>query len=453
MPEDKEAADATDGTPSLEELQAECQAAKDQLESFFRRLPELQAAGPEGLNLSCEFDYVEPPQGACPIAVQLLAEARAAVAQVESKIQCLSVRREVWEQQTSGLRLQFGSLRARLKRLQPEGQEAASESYTGVTDAMAAAWQTDEAVDKLLLEARDEAALADAVATFQEQVVAAEAAAKAANAFRAKRVRLEVRQLRAELEVVDEDGALRKAGVTLLEAIKAANKKLDESQPQDLQRSTSLRASARMALLEELKSLEAKLFASFITQSSTVRGSVGTIQNPHDPSLQTAEWRWGDTHSIAKWNPLRWSSITGNQTVHDVMKQLRKCNEVERCRPVILKVPGGVLSPEQRFDCVQDALDALEGKVGTALAWSSECSHRLPDDREERGGAYDILREAIMLKDEVSSSISLAVDSLNEGIIRCDNDFCIVYSASQKGYYLLFRLCAKTQLFDRLGLK
>jgi len=312
-----------------------------------------------------------------------------------------------------------------------------------------------------LLDARDEAALAETVAAFQEQVVAAEAAAKAANAFRAKRVRLEVEQLRAELEVLDADGTLRKAGVALLKALQDKIRQLEGSQPQGLQpaleRSTSISARAQMALLQELKDLEAKLFSASLTQPSmgVKRGSTVGVENPHDPSLQTAEWMWGDPSTgltIARKNPFRWSSVTGSHTVHEVIGQLKKCKDKDLNRPVILKVPAGVLAVEQRFNCVKDALDALEGRVGTATAWNRECSHRLPEDWEERGGAYDILREAIVLKEEVSSSISLAVDSLNEGIIRCDSDFCIVYSASQNGYYLLFRLCAKARLYERLRL-
>lgn len=58
---------------------------------------------------------------------------------------------------------------------------------------------------------------------------------------------------------------------------------------------------------------------------------------------------------------------------------------------------------------------------------------------EHLGGKVQILDK------ETIFSASTAVDALNRGSLKCPDDFCVVYSASSRGYYLLYRqgLCEK----------
>jgi len=45
----------------------------------------------------------------------------------------------------------------------------------------------------------------------------------------------------------------------------------------------------------------------------------------------------------------------------------------------------------------------------------------------------------VLPKDAMFVSVDQAVDSLNGGVLRCPQDFCIAYSASDRGYFLLHR--------------
>jgi len=72
------------------------------------------------------------------------------------------------------------------------------------------------------------------------------------------------------------------------------------------------------------------------------------------------EWMFGDaaTGNVAKLNPFRWSgSVSFEIAVKDIRTEMSKGD-----RPIILKVPSGVLSAGQRFETCQLAIDFLEEK-------------------------------------------------------------------------------------------
>lgn len=75
-------------------------------------------------------------------------------------------------------------------------------------------------------------------------------------------------------------------------------------------------------------------------------------------------------------------------------------------------------------------------------SWDVMCTHDLGEDISEH------LPKARLLEREVSSSIRLAVEGLNSGVLRCDEGFCIVYSASRQRYFLLYEQAKKDFVFN-----
>jgi len=74
--------------------------------------------------------------------------------------------------------------------------------------------------------------------------------------------------------------------------------------------------------------------------------------------------------------------------------------------------------------------------------WDISCTHELGSD------ASSYLPLARLLDREVSNSIRLAVDGLNSGLLKCDEGFCIVFSASRQSYFLLYQFSKKATVFS-----
>jgi len=81
--------------------------------------------------------------------------------------------------------------------------------------------------------------------------------------------------------------------------------------------------------------------------------------------MTDCEWRFGDAATgavgfaaFAGWNPMRWS---GSQSFEKAIADIRKATK-DGDRPVIIKVPSGVMSAEQKFDDAQAAIDFLASK-------------------------------------------------------------------------------------------
>merc|ERR1712187_493707 len=67
-----------------------------------------------------------------------------------------------------------------------------------------------------------------------------------------------------------------------------------------------------------------------------------------------AEWRWGDSHRIAKLNPLRWS---GGKTIDVIVEELEKEREQHSERPVVVRTPPGIRGTKQKCESLQEAID------------------------------------------------------------------------------------------------
>lgn len=86
---------------------------------------------------------------------------------------------------------------------------------------------------------------------------------------------------------------------------------------------------------------------------------------------------------------------------------------------------------------------------GTCSTWS--CSRSMLVARE--GQEQQFSGRARLLDRRVVSSVSGAVEKLNSGTVHCPEDFCIVYSAQCRSYYLLYRCNRKNEARQALRLK
>merc|ERR1712195_188939 len=68
------------------------------------------------------------------------------------------------------------------------------------------------------------------------------------------------------------------------------------------------------------------------------------------------EWMFGDLAWGAKFNPIRWSGKQSFDVAVDKLEAEKKTED----RPIIVKVPAGLLSPENRFSDCQAAIDFIK---------------------------------------------------------------------------------------------
>lgn len=81
--------------------------------------------------------------------------------------------------------------------------------------------------------------------------------------------------------------------------------------------------------------------------------------------------------------------------------------------------------------------------------WSVDLTYRL------EGTSDDIARlagQVPLLDADVVCSVNQAVDGLNRGSLNCPEDFCVVYSASNQGWYLLHKRGKRQAALSQLGL-
>lgn len=77
--------------------------------------------------------------------------------------------------------------------------------------------------------------------------------------------------------------------------------------------------------------------------------------------------------------------------------------------------------------------------------WAVTQTHGpIPDDLLTRGKQID---------KSLCTSISTAVNGLNQGILNCPEGFCSVWSSSRQGYFVLYDDLHKAECFRRFGPK
>uniref|UniRef100_A0A7S1WJW3 Protein kinase domain-containing protein n=1 Tax=Alexandrium catenella TaxID=2925 RepID=A0A7S1WJW3_ALECA len=83
------------------------------------------------------------------------------------------------------------------------------------------------------------------------------------------------------------------------------------------------------------------------------------------------------------------------------------------------------------------------------LPWSVECAIRLCSEGEEAA----FMGRARLLDQHAITSLRDAVESLNRRLVWCPEDCCIVFSAADRSYHLLFRRDRREAAFATLGLR
>lgn len=97
-------------------------------------------------------------------------------------------------------------------------------------------------------------------------------------------------------------------------------------------------------------------------------------------------------------------------------------------------IPALAITPEQ----VQRQLPPSTGP------WAVEQSLWLGAE----GSADHLVGKVQILDRDTIISASSAVEGLNRGTFKCTDDFCVVFSASSRGYYLLYRQGLREQALD-----
>jgi len=80
------------------------------------------------------------------------------------------------------------------------------------------------------------------------------------------------------------------------------------------------------------------------------------------------EWMFGDLAWGAKLNPIRWSGKQSFDVAVDKLEAEKKTED----RPIIVKVPAGPLSPENRFPDCQAAIDFIKNNCPKHLTLQAE---------------------------------------------------------------------------------
>uniref|UniRef100_A0A7S4UG06 Protein kinase domain-containing protein n=1 Tax=Alexandrium monilatum TaxID=311494 RepID=A0A7S4UG06_9DINO len=81
--------------------------------------------------------------------------------------------------------------------------------------------------------------------------------------------------------------------------------------------------------------------------------------------------------------------------------------------------------------------------------WSADLTYRLEGSSED---IASLVGKVPLLDAEVVCSVNQAVDGLNCGVLHCPEDFCIAYSASNRGWYLLHKRGKRDQALAQLGI-
>eukprot|EP00811_Abedinium_folium_P004388 NODE_1403_length_2489_cov_5.317951.p1 GENE.NODE_1403_length_2489_cov_5.317951~~NODE_1403_length_2489_cov_5.317951.p1 ORF type:complete len:696 (+),score=137.60 NODE_1403_length_2489_cov_5.317951:142-2229(+) len=87
-------------------------------------------------------------------------------------------------------------------------------------------------------------------------------------------------------------------------------------------------------------------------------------------------------------------------------------------------------------------------RAGELEPWAVECSMRIALVGEEARFAG----RARILDPQFIRSVRNGVDALNQGILHCSEDFCIVRAAAERAYYLTYRRGRRASAFAALGL-
>lgn len=160
----------------------------------------------------------------------------------------------------------------------------------------------------------------------------------------------------------------------------------------------------------------------------------------------SVNWMFADLpdQKFAYHNPFRWS---GHDNMEDAYTHMQLMSEEDLARPIIVREGG----KETKFDNVRKAFEALAplvGKGGGEGTWSMEHAFEIGKKGEED----KFQGKAARLHTGEIDSVHAAVDSLNDGGLKCPMGICVMWSVSHDAYYLLFRTDKKDKAFSDFDL-
>jgi len=180
-----------------------------------------------------------------------------------------------------------------------------------------------------------------------------------------------------------------------------------------------------------------KVPAGPLSHGTRVENVSRALEMLEQPFGVQVEWRWGDAGDageaspgfdrLAKLNPLSWSDT---KTIDCTVDDLCAVTDAERARPVVLKIPAGLFTPEKRCESVEAAIEVLNRAKTKSKEWKPEQALILERISEKFNSIQRL---------EGFNSVLKAVDELNSNEDLCSSGACIVFSSRVNGHVLLYR--------------
>lgn len=145
------------------------------------------------------------------------------------------------------------------------------------------------------------------------------------------------------------------------------------------------------------------------------------------------EWMWGDAPWM-QWLPMKWSATKG---IEKTMADLREKERAEPNRPVLLKIPAGVLTPAKKHENISAAIDHLDRALRHFSKWSVDQTFFLSDEIREPEN-FLRLKDVPLLDKATYTGVLFAVDKLNVCDGLCTDGICAVYSSRFRKYCILY---------------
>jgi hypothetical protein len=157
-------------------------------------------------------------------------------------------------------------------------------------------------------------------------------------------------------------------------------------------------------------------------QTIEILGQVAAKMHAPHSSYPDCEWMYGDCsegaigiHDLAGLNPLRWSGsrnlLKGIVELQDAQHKCRTSSGPKE-RPIIMKVPAGVLRKELNFHNFEEAIRHLQ---------------KIAD-----------LPEGVQVV-ETAKKVNDVIQELQNGRMSAADGFCVVHSEAEKKFCMVFR--------------
>lgn len=142
----------------------------------------------------------------------------------------------------------------------------------------------------------------------------------------------------------------------------------DKGKSKALSDAKKARAAERLREIEEGRERSKSKISFGEKDDNTVQGSTSIGRFQDFSASQLSEWMYGDTAGghLSELNPVRWH---GPKPVAAVIKDFRDLSESDQERPIIFKVPAGVLSLGINVKNAKEAIETLERPIPLTCEW------------------------------------------------------------------------------------